>query len=89
MKTDEASTISQIDKLGLRMQQKLIPADSIFEHIFTTLKTIQKDKTGSNEAIGAEFANLLVREPPAAQPIAPYADYGMEDPRGRPSRQNP
>ena len=59
--------------------EKMRPADSVIEHLLAELKAIQEEKSWSNEELGREFAQLLVRQPAMMMMDDEYDDeYGDE-----------
>ena len=56
MMPDEANKLTQVERLAISLIFKTYATDSIVEHMVSSLKEIQQEKTLSNEECGEQFA---------------------------------
>ena len=69
----------------MNFQLKFMQTESVFEHWLPRINQIKTDKEWTAEKTGIDFADLLIKEPPAPQVIMQkqnddYDDeYGDED----------
>lgn len=73
----------------MNFQLKFMESESVFEYWLPRINQIKSDKEWTSEKTGTDFADLLIKEPPAPQIIVQKQDenddydyddeYGDED----------